>query len=526
LLFFKKQGEKMLEIKNLNHGFGERVLYKNVNLRINKGDKIGLVGENGSGKTTLINMLNGKLLCDTGDIIWDKKGKVGYLDQFANIDRSQTIYQYLESAFFDLMQTEEEFNKVNESMATASEEELPKLMKQSGELFEELDEHNYYAIPSEINKIASGLGVTAFGLDTKIDTLSGGQRVKLMLVKLLLEKPELIILDEPTNFLDTQHIEWLTKYLQEYKGSFLIVSHDIEFLNKVVNIIWAIDMQNILSYPGNYDKYVKIKEERINQQNKQAEKQQQVEEKLKDYIARNGVRAATAKQAKSREKALEKLQEDKLEIIKESNPPEISFKYKNIDNTHMLVVKNLSVGYDKPLITGISFTLLNGGKMRISGFNGVGKSTLLKTIKGQIEQLSGTININKNVILGYYEQDHKFSNPENTAIEEVAVFYPKMTDKEIRSHLARAGLSTKKQMQPVKSLSGGEQCKIQLCLIMLEPCNLLLLDEPTNHLDIKAKEVLAEAINKFKGGVIFVSHENEFAELINNYKEINLAEFN
>lgn len=517
----------MLEIKNLSHGFGERVLYKDVNLRINKGDKIGLVGENGTGKSTLINILSGKILCDDGDLVWDKKGVVGYLDQFADIDRNMTVGQYLKSAFAELYKTEEKYNQINAQLSTETDQQkIDELMNKSGNLLEKLIEKNFYAIDSLVKKVATGLGVADFGFDTLIEKLSGGQRVKTMLAKLLLVEPDLLILDEPTNFLDTNHIEWLVKFLQESKKSVLVVSHDIPFLNRVVNKIWAIDLNTIVEYNGDYDQYVRVRDERVLQHNKLAKTQQEQEEKLKDYIARNGVRAATAKQAKSREKALKKLQEEKVEEIKESNPPKICFRYKNIDNALMLVVKNLTIGYSQPLVNKIYIKLLNGAKMRISGFNGIGKTTLFKTLLGQIPQLEGTININNNVVFGYYEQDHKFLSDEHTAIDEMREYYPKMTEKEIRSALAKSGLSSKKQMQPIKSLSGGEQCKIQLCLISLTPCNLLLLDEPTNHLDVKAKEVLAKAINNFPGGVIFVSHENEFAEKIDECKTLDLEDTN
>lgn len=514
----------MLEIKNLQHTFGERVLYKDVNLKINKGEKIGLVGENGAGKSTLISILNGERLPDKGDVIWDKKIKVGYLDQFAKINENLTINQYLEGAFEDLIKTEKTFNEVNEKLAiTTDEKELNKLIIQSGNLFEYLNDHNYYSIPSQINKVASGLGVIDYGMNTLVKKLSGGQRVKLMLCKLLLEQPELLILDEPTNFLDTTHIEWLEKFLQEYKGCCLIVSHDIPFLNAVVNKIWAIDLFTINEYYGNYNQYLRVRDERITLHNKQFEQQQNQMKKLEDYIARNSARTSTARQAQSRVKQLNKLKAEQLEEIKESNPPEFCFRYKHLDNRSLIVVKNLTIGYEHPLVENITFSLLNGDKLRINGFNGVGKTTLFRTILGEIKQLDGTININNNVVIGYYEQNHKFENPEWTAIDEVWFHYPKMEQKEIRSALAKNGLSTKKQMQPIESLSGGEQCKIQLCIIGLSPCNVLFLDEPTNHLDVKAKNVLAQAINKFPGSVIYVSHENEFAKMIENNKEINLA---
>lgn len=513
----------MLNIKNLAHGFGERSLYKNVNLQINKGDKIGLVGENGTGKSTLINILNGTILSDGGDIEWVKDVKVGYLDQFAKLDESLSIYQYLESAFEYLLEVEERFDKTNALLSTTTDpEEIDKLIKQSGRLFDTLNEHNYYSIPSQIQKVASGLGVADYGMKTKLGELSGGQRVKVTLCKLLLEQPELLILDEPTNFLDTQHIEWLTRFLQEYKGCYLIVSHDIPFLNAVVNKIWAIDMQTIHEYHGDYNQYLRVRDEYINQHNKAVQEQQQQIKKLEDYIARNSARASTASMAKSRKKALSKIQENVLDEIHETTPPDIVFKYKKIDNRTLIVVKNLSIGYSNPLVNNITFSLLNGDKIRISGFNGVGKTTLFKTILGEIKQLDGTININNNVIFGYYEQDHKFVNSDWTAIDEVLFFYPKMEQKEIRSALAKYGLSTKKQLQPIGSLSGGEQCKIQLCIIGQSPCNVLFLDEPTNHLDVKAKKVLAKAINAFPGSVVYVSHENDFAQMIENNKEIRL----
>ena len=513
----------MLNIKNLAHGFGERSLYKNVNLQINKGDKIGLVGENGTGKSTLLSILNGTILSDVGDIEWVKDVKVGYLDQFAKLNENLSIYQYLESAFENLLEIEERFDETNQQLAaTTDPDEIDKLIKLSGRLFDTLNEHNYYSIPSQIQKIASGLGVSEYGMDTKLGNLSGGQRVKVTLCKLLLEQPELLILDEPTNFLDVQHIEWLTRFLQEYKGCYLIVSHDIPFLNSVVNKIWAIDMQTIHEYHGDYNQYLRVRDEYINQHNKAAQEQQQQIKKLEDYIARNSARASTANMAKSRKKALSKIQENLLSEIHETVPPEIVFKYKKIDNRTLIVVKNLCIGYSAPLVNNITFTLLNGDKIRINGFNGVGKTTLFKTILGEIKQLDGTININNNVVFGYYEQDHKFVNDNWTAIDEILFFYPKMEQKEIRSALSQYGLSTKKQLQPIGSLSGGEQCKIQLCLIGMSPCNVLFLDEPTNHLDVKAKQVLAHAINEFPGSVIYVSHENDFAQMIENNKEIKL----
>lgn len=505
----------MLVIENMSQSFAERVIYKDVSIRINKGDKIGLVGANGSGKSTLINILNGTILCDKGNIKWEGKHKVGYLDQYASVDESLTIYEYLEGAFSELKEIEEKFNKVNESMAYAtSDEELIRLSEQSGKLYDRLEEGNYYAIPSTINKVASGLGVTGFGLDTSLSKLSGGQRAKVMLVKLLLEQPSLIILDEPTNFLDVTHVEWLTRYLIDYKGTFLIVSHNTDFLNKVVNCIWDVHNLTITRYSGNYESFLEQREMKLMQADKLREAQEKTVDKLKDYIARNKARAATARMAKSREKQLAK-----IEIMEKAEPlpiPQFKFAYKPLIAKQIITVKDLTIGYNRPLIKNINFAVQNGEKLRIKGFNGIGKTTLLKTLCDIIPSLAGDIELNRNLVIGYYEQDHNFNNEDITAVSEIYNTFPKLSEREIRGYLARAGLTAKHLQQPIKNLSGGEQSKIKLCKLMIKQHNVLLLDEPTNHLDVAAKEVLVKAINEFPGSVIYVTHENDFADKINS----------
>lgn len=511
----------MLVLENLSHGFGEKVIYKDVNIRVNKGEKIGLVGANGSGKSTLINILNGTILCDEGRVKWEGSYKVGYLDQYATIDKGKSIYDYLMEAFNDLKELEDRYNEINDKLACVTDsDEMEKLIEKSTRLFELLDEKNYYAVDSTINKVASGLGVTAFGLDTKIETLSGGQRAKVMLVKLLLEKPDFIILDEPTNFLDINHIDWLKKYLVEYDGTFLIVSHDTEFLNDVVNVIWSVEASNIYRYTGNYTKYLELREMKMMQHQKLYESQQREIATLQEYIDKNKARAATAKMAHSREKMLKKI--DVVEKITEQIKPTFDFKYSRLVAHRILTVSNLTIGYDKPIMNNISFGVENGDRLCIKGFNGIGKSTLLKTIIKKLDKLGGEITMNPNIVIGYFEQDINFKNPFVTATTDVLNDFPKLTEKDARTYLARCGLTAKHLQQPIDNLSGGEQSKIKLCKIMLSPCNLLILDEPTNHLDQKAKEALIEAINKFEGTVILVSHETDFIKKINNYKVFDL----
>lgn len=502
----------MLIIENLTHGFQDRTLYKNVNIKINKGNKIGLVGVNGSGKSTLINILTGQIICDSGELKWEGNYRVGYLDQYAKIDENQSIYNYLESAFADIKQKEAEYNKVNERFATATPDEFDSLTAKATALFEYLDEHNFYSIDSDIKKVAGGLGIAKLGFDTPIKNLSGGQRTKVILCKLLLEKPDLLILDEPTNHLDTAHIEWLTEYLKNLNGTFLIVSHDTHFLDNVCNVIWSVEYCNIVRYNGNYSAYVRQRAEKEKTTEKAIRKQELQIAKLKDYIARNSVRTSTARQAQSRQKQL-----DKMEIIEKPEvPPTPKYRFLYTPLAADVVIKThaLAVGYERPLLENINLIIRNGEKWRISGFNGIGKTTLLKTLLGEIEQKSGKIAKHPFLQIGYFAQDIKWDDPTITPIEELRNEFPRLEDKQLRGSLAKAGLAGKYQIRPLESLSGGEQSKVKLSKFLLQPFNFIILDEPTNHLDVISKKALAKAVNEFAGTVIFVSHEEDFVKLI------------
>jgi len=510
----------MLDIKNLTHGFEDRVLYSNVNIKINKDNKIGLVGANGAGKTTLINIITGKLIPDEGEAVWEKGCSWGYLDQYINIDDSLTIKQYLESAFANLKQKEAEFEKVNEKLALASGEELENLISKSASLFEYLDSHNYYAIDSMIDRVASGLGVSALGLNRQISSLSGGQKAKVILCKLLLAEPDVLILDEPTNHLDTAHIEWLKNYLTDFRGSFLIVSHDTVFLDAVCNTIWNVENKSIVRYNGNYSAFLKQFAEKEMVLDRTIKKQEQKIEKLQDFIERNKVRTATAKQAQSRMKQLEKI--DVIERGETPIEPKYKFLYSQLSAQVVIRAEKLSIGYNFPLVKGINFEVRNGEKWRITGFNGVGKTTLLKTLLGEIAPLSGKVTRHHLLNIGYFAQDIAWDMPQNTPLEEMRSEFPKLEDKQLRASLAKAGVSSKHQMQPLCRLSGGEQSKVKLAKFMLQQFNMIVLDEPTNHLDPLSKKSLAKAINNYPGALIFVSHEEDFASEI-ECKELNLA---
>ena len=501
----------MIEIKNMTHGFGDKILYKNVNITINKGEKIGLVGANGAGKTTLISLLTGTKLCDSGQIVFQGKFTVGYLDQYVSVDKDKTIFEYLCGSYKELYDLEKEAERL--SIVGAETQDMKKIERAS-QIYEELVEKDFYAIESKIKKYASGLGVDKIGYDRLMKELSGGQATKVILCKLLLQSPDFLILDEPTNHLDEMHIDWLVDYLQSYKGTFLIVSHDTQFLDKVCTTIFSVEFSNIVRYVGNYTQFVRQHNEKVEFQEKNIKAQEQKIEKLEEYIAKNSCRTNTARQAQSRKKQLDKIV--RLEKLNEPPTPKFKFAYSQIRANPILQTENLTIGYNYPLLKDINLKLLNGEKLAIMGFNGLGKTTTLKTIMGLIPAISGKIKLADKLKIGYYEQILNWDNEELTPLQIVKNEFPKLDDKVLRSYLSHAGLTSKQMLQSICSLSGGEQSKVKLCKLMIEPNNMLILDEPTNHMDVKSKQALAQAIKNFEGSVILVSHELDFVEQITN----------
>lgn len=499
----------IIEITNFSQGFGEKQLFNNTSFVLNKGEKIGLTGVNGAGKSTLLKIIMGEVLLDEGTRYVNNKFNIKYLDQHAEVKGEKNIFEYLKEAYQHLFDTEEKLNKVNEELGTATDNaKIEKLLNQSGDLFEYLTTNNFYSIESEIEKVCAGLGIMELGLDSKVKTLSGGQRAKVMLAKLLLESPDVMVLDEPTNFLDVSHIEWLTKFIKNSEQAFIIVSHDLKFLDDVVTHICDVDNKEISKYTGSYSKMAAVKEEKRRLLEKSYESQQKEIKRLEDYIAKNKARAATAKMAHSREKAIERM--DIIDPPSEQMKPTFSFKVKPFMGNLMVKLEKLEVGYKKPLLQPINLEINYKERVAITGFNGIGKSTLLKTILGKLSPIHGSSTICKNVVVGYYEQENDFRNFEGTPLNYITQFYPKLSDKEIRSALSKCGLNSGHCKKQIKQLSGGEQSKIKICLLILSPCNLLILDEPTNHLDVFAINRLKEAIAEFDGSVIFVSHNKQF----------------
>lgn len=495
----------VLEVNNLTHSFGDKLLYKNACFEIFKGEHMGIVGQNGTGKSTLLRSLIGEITPDSGDIRWQKNKKIGYLDQYAKIDDNKTVFEYLKTAFKDLYDIEHKLNEIYSNMMENFSDDVSQKASDYQSL---LLNRGFYEIESNVLKVCDGLGITSIGVNSILKNLSGGQRAKVILAKLLLENPDVLLLDEPTNFLDKEHVEWLSDFLKNFKNNFMVISHDFEFLDKITNCILDIEFQKITKYTGNLSNFLKIKGIQKESYIKQYVSWKKEVKKLEDYIAKNRVRASTAKQAQSRMKKLEKM--DKMVAPQNTVKPYFSFKCTPISSSKALKVHSLVVGYEKPLLPSLSFEVKSGEKIVITGFNGIGKTTVLKTLMGKIKPLSGTFKFADYVKINYFEQDLKWENDDLTPIQIVRENFPNFTEQEIRKQLAICAISSKNATQKLKTLSGGEQSKVKLCLLANRKSNFLIMDEPTNHLDVDSKEVLMEQLKKWEGNLILVSHEENF----------------
>lgn len=496
----------ILNIENVTFSFGDKVLLKNANFRLLKGEHVGIVGANGAGKTTFLNILTGKYIPDKGTMYLSSSINVGHLDQHLELDKTLTIKDTLRLAFTKLYKIEKRIIDIGDLLSTASSIESDKLLKELGKLQDNLYSSDFYKIDSLIDNVANGLGLSALGMDALVEKLSGGQRTKVKLAKLLLENSDLLLLDEPTNYLDKEHVDWLAEYLSSYDNSFIVISHDTGFLNRVTNVIYNIEFTVMKRYPGNYAAFLKLKDEESKRYIEEYTKQQEQISKLEDFINKNLVRASTTKRAQSRRKQLEKI--ERLEKPKLQSAPDFSFMFSRESGKLIFESSKLNIGYSYPIINDLNLALNKGEKIAITGCNGIGKSTLLKTIMGVLSPLAGTLRLGEYLYPVYFEQESKTNS--NTAIEEVWEAFPKKTQKEIRESLAKCGLKHEHIFHRMTELSGGEQSKVRLCKLMMTPGNWLLLDEPTNHLDIYAKEALKEALRKFKGTVLLVCHEEEF----------------
>lgn len=497
----------ILNVERLSHGFGDRAIFNDVSFRLLKGEHIGLIGANGEGKSTFMNIITGKLQPDDGKVEWSKRMRVGYLDQHAALSKGMSIRDVLKGAFQYLFDMEQEMNDMYGRMGDVTPEELEQMLEDVGTIQDTLTNQDFYMIDAKIEETARGLGLTDIGLEKDVNDLSGGQRTKVLLAKLLLEKPDILLLDEPTNYLDEQHIEWLKRYLQEYENAFILISHDIPFLNSVINLIYHMENQALNRYVGDYDHFQQVHEMRKQQHESAYKRQQQEISELKDFVARNKASVATRNMAMSRQKKLDKM--DVLELAKEKPKPQFNFKEGRTSSKLIFETTDLVIGYDQPLSRPLNLRMERGQKIALVGANGIGKTTLLRSILGEIQPVSGSVQKGEHQQIGYFQQEIKDSN-NNTCIEEIWNEFPSFTQFEVRAALAKCGLTTKHIESKVVVLSGGEKAKVRLCKLINRETNLLVLDEPTNHLDVDAKDELKRALQAYKGSIILISHEPDF----------------
>lgn len=503
----------ILEIKNLSHTYDGKPLFSDASLAVNNGEHVGIVGLNGAGKTTFINIISGKLPQDEGEVKWLGGIRRGYLDQHADIDRSKTVMEYLRDAFAGLYADNARMEQMYADMAEISDpDELDRRINKANKILERLTDAGFFELDPTIKRVAGGLGIANLGYDTVIGTLSGGQRAKLMLARLLLEKPDIMLLDEPTNFLDIEHIDWLTEYLDSFKGTFLVISHDTDFLDKVTKFIVSIENGSIKKYGGNYSSYIKQAEQNAKQYEESYRRQQDEIKRMEDYIARNKARASTAGMANSRKKMLDRMEKiNKPSVIYDA---EFSFPCEVLHTREILKADNLLIGYDAPLLPPINFSLDGETKLWIRGTNGIGKTTLIKTLMGLLPPKGGSYFLHPFFRPGYVEQDFDFGIKATNALGYLGDMYPRLQPKQLREKLSKAGIKNDLCTKPLGELSGGEQVRVKLCVLMQKTTNILLLDEPTNHLDVRAKESLKKALIEYKGAILLVSHEREFAEAV------------
>ena len=511
----------LLDVININFSYSGTQLYQNASFRLFDKEHAVLVGPNGTGKSTLLKLLDQSLKPDSGKIKWLLNKKIGYLDQYAKIDQEIKVKTYLYDVFMPLFEKEKEMERLYASIQYEPIEKHDKILHWASDLQEQLIDSDFYRIKSSVGNIIHGLGLTMDILDEPIKHLSGGMRAKIILGKLLLEDADVLLLDEPTNFLDVQHIEWLAKFLKNYEKAFIVVSHHEEFLMEIAQTVFALEHGNVTKYKGDYTYYLSERELRFEQQEKAFKSQQKFIKNTEEFIQKNISRATTTKRAKSRRKMLEKI--TKINKPQKSKTYHFKFPMAHSTGKEVLATDNLEIGYDFPLLEALSIKILKQEKVAITGKNGVGKSTFLKTVLNIIKPLSGTYEWIDTKQIAYYAQDDTFDD--KTPFEYIHHQNQHFTIKDVMSLLGAHGINYDMAHRPLNTLSGGEQTKVKLALLRHQKSNVLILDEPTNHLDVEAKEALKDALIQYEGTLILVSHEKEFYQDICDY-EISLYEPN
>ena len=505
----------LIQLNNVTKNFVVNEVFSNVKMEINDKDRIAIVGRNGAGKSTLLKIISGEIDFDNGERTVSKDTTIGYLSQEFIVREDLSIYEEMITCFNEIIELEKELEKISYELTSENIENNPGLLDKYDRLQNQVLTHKDYHYKSKIDSVLYGLDFDKEVFDKKISTFSGGEKTRLSMAKLLLSEPDLLILDEPTNHLDMENVAWLENYLSSYNGAIVIVSQDRYFIDKVVNVVYNLEFGKLKKYVGNYSNFLRQYEEDYEKNLKEYVSQQKDIKRLEEFVQKNIARASTSKMAKSRQKVL-----DKMEIIdnprKDDKAANIEFRIKEQSGRDVLIINDLQVGYEEQVGQKYNFSVYKGDRLAIVGKNGIGKSTLIKTIAKKQKKLGGNIQYGSKVSLGYYDQKQAEFESSKTILNELWDEYPLMKEAEVRTVLGRFLFRGDDVLKIVRDLSGGEKARLQLAKLMLEKNNLLILDEPTNHLDITSKQVLEEALENYEGTILFVSHDRYFINKIAN----------
>lgn len=501
------------QAQDLEQRFGGNTIFSNISFSVPDNARIGLVGPNGAGKTTLLKIMTGQQEPTSGQFTINKGLKVGYIAQENGLDEDKTIWDEMLTVFNDLIEKNKKITKMQEQIADHPEGE--DLLKRYDQLAYDFEQEGGFTYQAEIKSILNGFNFKENTWNKVIGTLSGGEKTRLAFVKLLLQKPPVLLLDEPTNYLDLDTLDWLEAFLKNYQGAIITVSHDQYFLDHLANQIFELNFGKLTTFKGNYSQYVKERELMDSQQEAAYEKQQEKIKKEEEFIQKNLVRASTTKRAQSRRKVLDKM--ERIKPPKHKQKVRINFTSERPSGKEVLIAKDLTIGYpDKVMVSDIDFQVNKNDRVAIIGPNGIGKSTLLKTIMKKLEPKGGSIKYGASLDIGYYDQELQSLDPSKTVLDTIWDRHKTMPEKDVRSILASFLFTAEDIDKTVGQLSGGQKARLTLTVLSLEKDNFLLMDEPTNHLDIEAKEVLEEALDNYDGTLLFVSHDRYFINELAN----------